>query len=394
MSIITVNTETVDDEEVKSKPPPGPSTLPSKREYLVYQKNNYLSITGVNGDEFRLHGMHFIVFVGIANNTLLIGTLQEVEESIHFLEFTFDQLKRKAITLLDASCFEVKDVVYELSTLPVTERGQHKQFLEENIKKLRANADNRALFSHLNLHWTYLSPGLLQQLVRNISNLAKMKDDMKTYMSMLHEFRTLTPLKLFCQHDKKCMELPKGFSKIVAQIRSENIPPERLTLQHIEDFRIKYGDCYQLRDFALMLQEQILNKSFVVVFLVPESIVEILKKNIPTEILREFGVIELEINGTCVFGGTSHVQSTLEQIPSPTYGVHFLFSTSHSAASAASLGVTEPDFSGYVTDIIYHTQKLNYTFFSELHHMPVNSVPHQGMVYCLSSIQLMNSFVQ
>ena len=274
----------------------------------------------------------------------------------------FDLLKRKAINLLNTSNIKVNAFVYELSTVRVAEKGEYKAFLEKKLDELSEKRDYFALFSHLNLYWTYLSPGLLRHLIYKIPCLAKMKEDMGIYMTRLCEFRTRTPLKLFCEINKESIEPPEGFTKIAATIKSK-FPPEKITLQDLETFRQKYGQCYQLRDFALMLQEQILNKSFVVVFYVPQSIVEILKMNIPTEILREFEIIELEISGTCVFGGTSHVQSTSQQIPSPTYGIHFLFPTSHSAASAASLGVTEPDFSGYVTDIIYHTQKFNYTFF-------------------------------
>ena len=211
----------------------------------------------------------------------------------------FDSLKKYAIKILEASHIEVKDVVYELSTLPASERAQHKVFLKENLEKLRKSVDNMALFSQLNLYWTYLSPHLLKNLVKKLPPLQEMKVDMDMYMKILKEFRAQTPLELFCQIEKEHVEPPKGFAKVVA--RFEKVKSKIMTLQDIEDFRQKYVSNYQLRDFAFMLQEEVEEKSFIVTFFVAISVIELLQSEVPKELLAVYRVTQLDVSGTCTY---------------------------------------------------------------------------------------------
>ena len=224
-------------------------------------------------------------------------------------------MKKSAIKLLEDGCISVKDVVYELSDLPATEIDEHKFFLDEKLDKLRESKDQTALFSHLNLYWTYLSPHLLTHLVSQIPSLRKMEGAMETYMSKLHIFRTQTPLKLFCKLDKRHIIQPNGFSKVVVRFKQLKSKPY-LTLQDLEDFRQKYGSYYSLTKIALMLQDEIEEMSFIVTFLVPQSVVELLQSSVPEQILREFKVTQLEISGQNIFcetqKQTASVKSSLE----------------------------------------------------------------------------------
>ena len=238
----------------------------------------------------------------------LIDTHKEVEENIDVLESEFKRLKKQAIELLEASKIGVKDVVYELSTLKASERDEHKVFLKEQLKELRKREDHMELFSDLNLYWTYLSPHFLRHLVNEISPLNFLQSDMEAYMEDLFTFRKRTPLDLFCDVEKKCLEQPKGFEKVVVKFKQVKPTKEKLTLQDIEEFRVRYAHCYQLREFAIMLKEEVKQMSFVVTFFIPESISKLLRTDVPVELLREFGATKLKIAQICVFteGAAAH----------------------------------------------------------------------------------------
>ena len=139
-----------------------------------------------------------------------------------------------------------------------------------------------------------------------------MKSDMEDYMNDLHIFRERTPLDLFCEVGNKCIEQPDGFQKVVVKFKEVKPTKEKLTLQDIEDFRQQYGSSYQLRDFAIMLRDEVKKMSFVLTFFVPDSVIELLSTKIPRELLLKFGVTKLDVAGTCLYsegaGHAVHVQ--------------------------------------------------------------------------------------
>ena len=230
------------------------------------------------------------------------GKVEEVESNIYALESNFGDLVKKAVNLLKKFKTEIEDIVYELSTLSVREKSEHKVFLEANLKKLRKSEDHVVLFGYLNLYWTYLSPHLLKHLVNKLPPLNEIKGDMEAYMKSLHEFRVQTPVTLFCQADKQHVEPPEEFTRVVAKFEKVKTSNELIitTLQDIEEFRQKYGSRHQLRNFALMLNE-VEENCFLVTFFVPQSVVEELQSNVPEQLLKEYEVTKLEVSGTCVF---------------------------------------------------------------------------------------------
>ena len=148
------------------------------------------------------------------NHFPIPGTVEEVKEFVQVLEAEFESLKKKAIELLEASKFSVKDTVYELKTLPVSERYEHKDFLMSNNRKLRESKDHEDLFSLLDSCWSYLSPTLLGHLVRKLPALNDIESDMQAYMGDLRVFKEKTPIKLFRKIYKENIEPPEGFDKI------------------------------------------------------------------------------------------------------------------------------------------------------------------------------------
>ena len=223
-------------------------------------------------------------------------TLAELQAKIDELEGKFDELRTKILDGLQTMGVNVRDLVYQLTTLRARERSEHRVFLQENLERLKNYEDLSALFEYLNLsYWNYLSPGLLEHLAKKFF-LTHIHKEIQLYKGALKQFRVQTPLTLFCQTEVEYSEPTEEFRNIVVRFEAS----DTTTLQDVENFRQKYAVHYNLYDFILQLNS-ITEGSFIVSFLVPESIVEILRVNIPEEMFKAFGVTRLEIAGRCVY---------------------------------------------------------------------------------------------
>ena len=268
---------------------------------------------------------------GISNHIILHAydntTFTEIEKNIEELKEMFSKLRKKAIELLKASSTEVNEVVYELSDLSPEEKTQHKAYLTENQQTLSNQKDHIALFTSLNLHWDYLSPQLFDHLVNKLDCLKELKEEMKKYNETLKTFRVTTPLTLFCELHRKHFEPTDGFCKMVKKYKSKL--SKDMTLQ---EFRQKYADHHQLYEFALQLYN-IVPGSFIVSFLVPESVVDILMGNVPENMLKRFGIARLEIAGCCVYSDSTKTVASSTALPHSTSPIAIPISSSATVLS-------------------------------------------------------------
>ena len=85
----------------------------------------------------------------------------------------------------------------------------------------------------------------------NEFDLGDVKPEMNLYKSDLKQFRMKTPLKLFCKTQKRFVEPPQDFQKVIAKY---SWPSDRdVTLEDVEQFREKHACHYNLRNFAIMI---------------------------------------------------------------------------------------------------------------------------------------------
>ena len=222
-----------------------------------------------------------------------------MKRNIRKMEKMFKELKKRVIRLLQEMSIRADDVVYELTELPASDVPEHESLFKEHLPELQKYKENRPLFSYLNCYWNYLSPQLLYHVVGEFLSGTNAKDEMQSYDKSLIEFRVRTLLKLFCDTEQEHVEPPEGFSKIVTKF--ERDISKDTTLQNVEEFRLKFAKRHKLRNFALMLNTKVTFGSFIVTFLVPNSVVERLKKDVPNELFGEFDITIFEIAGTPVF---------------------------------------------------------------------------------------------
>ena len=223
-------------------------------------------------------------------------TAQYVQVKIKQFEKRFNALKKSTRECLERLQVPVKRVADALTSLPADDVDEHKQFLESHLSALYHADDHSELFGTMIFHWNYQNPQLLDHLIRKF-DLEGVKGEMNTYKEDLQQFRKKTPLKLFCQSQKKQHMKPQpDFDEVVAEFDW----PNDVTLEVVEEFRQEYADHYSLHKCAMMLAV-VLPGSFIITWFIPGSIVEKLKVKVPTSILENHLVTELKIAGECVY---------------------------------------------------------------------------------------------
>ena len=229
---------------------------------------------------------------------VLATTTDEVKKMIAVLDEMFESLKENVQQSLEKRVIPVKKIANALTSLSADYDDHRRMFLKSNVTELYTSVNHSVLFGHMNFHWNYLDPSLLNHLVGKFG-LKEVKDEMEAYKSHLRQFRMKTPLRLFCLvRKRKRVRLSPGFQEVVAEF---SWPKEHeITLEEVEQFRQEFASNFNLRDFAMMLVE-VRPGSFIITWVVPQSIVEEMKKYVPKIILRKFFVAKLVIAGSCIY---------------------------------------------------------------------------------------------
>ena len=226
----------------------------------------------------------------------LATSTDEVKAMIAELEEGFKNLRTTVRECLERQRVIVSQVADALTSLSPDDDERHKIFTESHVTVLYRAANISEQFGTMNFHWNYLDPSLLEHLVKEF-HLEHVKDRMKAYKSALQQFRKKTPLKIFCQTQRRKRRRPlEDFEKMVFEFDwSENV-----TLEDVEQFRQEYTSEYSLHECAMMIA-QIRPGSYIITWFIPESVVEKLKAKVPREILKKYCVTKLEIAGACVY---------------------------------------------------------------------------------------------
>ena len=285
-------------------------------------------------------------------------TPQYVQAEIKQFEKRFNALKKSSRECLERLRVPVKRVADALTSLPADDMDEHKVFLEGHLSALYQAPDHSELFGTMNFHWNYQNYHLLDHVVGEF-NLEGVKGEMKTYKEDLQQFRKKTPLKLFCQSQKrKNVKPPPEFHEVVAEFDW----PDHVTLEVVEEFRQGYADHYSLRECAMMLNK-VLPGSFIVTWFIPGSIVEKLKAKVPSSILKMYLVTKLEIAGECVYPDpTKEVRTSVIVLKNVMYTL---------------LYIRSPLQLPHIVMVLLHHQQ-------ELQQPLQGHLPHRGCTICIS----------
>ena len=230
------------------------------------------------------------------------------------LEDGFETLRVTIRDCLESQQVLVSGVADVLTSLPLNTDRQHKLFVEAHVKDLYQVTNIIEQFGTMNTYWNYLNPDLLYHLVKKfqLHQVKVVKDRVEGFESNLQYFRMQTPLKLYCKaQTKREIELPPGFQHMFAKFQWPKKTNGVITLKVAEQFRQEYMHHYSLHDCALMVAE-IVPLCFIVTWFIPESIVEMLKQDISTKLLKNYFITRLEIAGACIYPQVPIVPRTLQ----------------------------------------------------------------------------------
>ena len=188
-------------------------------------------------------------------------------------------------------------VVERLTALKLADKPDHEQFFIENRDCLVKANGIYELFITMNSYWNYLSYDLLAYLIKGFS-VQEVKEEMEKYKIDLQQFLDNTPIKVFCkaQEKRRRVEPPDGFTELVAKFKW----PDTTMLSKVEEFRQEFVCHYNLYKCALLIN-QIIPGSFLVVWFIPDSVVDRLSSEVDEKLLTRFAVSSLEIGGRPVY---------------------------------------------------------------------------------------------
>ena len=227
-------------------------------------------------------------------------SVEEIKDRIAQFEERFKEMKRQTREGLERLA-SVQAVVERLTDLRADDKPDHNVFLQDSLHIMFRAENHFELYGILNSYWDYLAYHLLDHLIREFS-IRKVKDEMDEYKIDLHRFRRATPLKLFCQAQRRRRRRPPAeFREMVAEFEW----PDTVSLEVVEDFRQAYESRYSLRECAMMLVSLSIG-SFVITWIIPESIVESLKTKLPEKLFKQHSVTKLQIAGDLIYPSTQH----------------------------------------------------------------------------------------
>ena len=199
-----------------------------------------------------------------------------VKDMITILEKKFDVLKDTIIEHLEKRKVLVRKVADVLTTLSLDADDCHKLFLEQRCRILVTAVSHSDIFATMNCH-------LKDHLVRKL-DVDEIKVLMDEYKSDLDQFRMKTPVFLFCRAQKRKSITPvPEFQEVVAKFNWT----DKVTMEAVERFRQDYVSYYSLHECAMLIA-QVHSGSSIISFLIPDSIVQLLRENLPVAVFKDF----------------------------------------------------------------------------------------------------------
>ena len=118
------------------------------------------------------------------------------------------------------------------------------------------------------------------------------------YKKDLQQLRKQTTLELFCLVVPSTLDddPPPGFRKMIVKFHW----PKTVTLEDVEVFRKRYACKYNLKECAMILNTIGIG-SFTVIWFMPVTVIERLTKKRVLDIIKEFNITRLVIDGRCIY---------------------------------------------------------------------------------------------
>ena len=223
-----------------------------------------------------------------------------VADQVRYFDSTFRSLVNKAYQEVNGK-MEPSDFLSRVTCLPISDRTQHRSFVEKKLTNIPQSATIVNIWTILNLYWDFLNYGLLEHVIRNFGS-EDLKQNMQEYVHELSVFKQTTRLCDFieswpCRDDGPPEDRLK---KVVVKMKHEW---SQCTLQDMESFKKALVHKFFLPELDILLQKA--ERGCVcVTWLTSPSIATLLQQNlanIETEFFKKHGIDAVSIDGQDVY---------------------------------------------------------------------------------------------
>ena len=211
-------------------------------------------------------------------------------------------------TLVDKACHDVRKRDLEpsiflsrVTTLRVSDRTEHRSFIQENLTNIPPPVTFDKIWSRLTIYWDFMNYGLLEHVINKLGG-EDLKHQMQVYVQELSTFKSSTRLCDFidswpCKDNRPSEDELK---KIVIKMNHEWT---KCTLQDVESFRTALIQKFFLPEFEIILQNA--NRGCVcVTWLTSPSTATLLQlnlANIETEFFKEHSIDAVTVDGQDIY---------------------------------------------------------------------------------------------
>ncbi len=195
------------------------------------------------------------------------------------------ELKRKRVT--------VEDFRRSLARLSSSIKAEHENFLKGKYATFKNAESIEDIFFHLNLYLSFIDFSLLEHIIDHFGSF-DLKKKMSQYSMDMVQFRKTTTVTEIFPHLSGRPEPPPEYVKLEMEF---DYDPHTLTLEDLEQTRLKLGREFSLSKFALFLVK-IVSGSVVLVCILPEGMVWRARAN---STFLDLKLVRLHLNNECIY---------------------------------------------------------------------------------------------
>ena len=219
-----------------------------------------------------------------------------MENQVDYFESGFAKLVQKACNDVKKNNLEPSDFLSQVTTLPVSDRYQHRSFIEEKLTDIPPPVTFEKIWSRLTIYWDFMNYGLLKHVINKLER-EDLKHQMKDYMDELCTFKRRTRLCDFidswpCKDERPPEE---GLRKVVFKMDRDWT---QCTLHDVESFKMALVHKLFLPEYDIILQKA--ERGCVcVTWVTSPSITTLLQQNLASmeKELKEHKIVTVTIDG-------------------------------------------------------------------------------------------------
>ena len=222
-------------------------------------------------------------------------------DQVEYFETEFASLVDKACHDVTKRDLEPSIFLSRVATLRVSDRTQHRSFIQENLTNIPPPVTFDKIWSRLTNYWDFMNYRLLEHVINKLGS-EDLKHQMQDYVDKLSAFKRRTRLCDFidswpCKDDRPPEE---ELRKVVIKMRQEWT---QCTLQDVESFKTALVHKFFLPEYDIILQKA--ERGCVcVTWLTSPSTATLLQQNlanIETEFFKEHSIDAVTVDGQDIY---------------------------------------------------------------------------------------------